>query len=48
MFPSSVKTYPLGPSFVDLTKVLISLMSSTYVMIIFPFLKYEQRSIAEG
>jgi hypothetical protein len=53
--PSSVKTYHLGPSFMDLTKLLISfikllimIQSSTYVMIIIPFLKYKQGLIADG
>jgi hypothetical protein len=55
MSPSSAKTYPLGPSFMDLTKVLISfiesltmLQASMYVMIITPFSKYKQGSIADG
>jgi hypothetical protein len=55
MSHSSVKTYPLGPSLIDLTKVLISfielltmIQSSTYVMIIIPFLKYKQGMIVDG
>ncbi len=55
MSPSSVKTYSLGPLFMDLTKLLISfielltmIQSSTYVMFIIPFLKYKQGLIADG
>jgi hypothetical protein len=55
MSPSSVKTYSLGPSFMDVMKVLISfielltmIQSTRYVMIIIAFLKYEQGSIADG
>ena len=55
MSPSSVKTYPIGPSFVDLTKVMIyfielltKIYSSTYVMITIPFLKYKQGLSADG
>jgi hypothetical protein len=54
MSSSQVKTYPSEPSFMDLTKVLISfiellmmIQSSMYVMIIIPFLKYKQGLIAD-
>ncbi len=55
MSPSSIKSYPLGPYFMDLMKVLISfielltmIQSSTYVMIMIPFLKYKQGLITDG
>ncbi len=45
MSPSSIKTHPLGLSFMDLTKMLVSfnesqtmIQSSMNVMIIIPFL----------
>jgi hypothetical protein len=55
MSHSSVKKYPSEPSFMDLTKVLISfielltiIQSSMNVMIIIHFLKFKQVSIADG